>query len=109
MDSGRPYSEALAQVEALLGEDRSLVAPLRPQADSGAPTLPALRRAFDDVARAVIEAAAAGEGDHWLDHVRGRLADHDQLMDSSELVRPCPIEPRDHALKLDQGALPLLG
>lgn len=72
--SGRAYAEALAQVESLLGEDKELVAPLRPQADTGVPAVSALRREFDAVARAVIEAAASGEGDHWLDHVRGRLA-----------------------------------
>ena len=42
-------------------------------------------------------------------HASGRLADRDQPIDRSELVCPCPIEPRDHALKLGQGALPLLG
>lgn len=71
--SGRPYADALSQVESLLGADRALAEPLKPNAAPGIPTVTALRRDFDDVARRVVE-AAAGEGDHWLDHVRGRLA-----------------------------------
>lgn len=71
--SGRPYADALVQVESLLGADAALAAPLKEWASGGVPTLPALRRDFDDVARSVVE-AAMGEGDHWLDHVKGRLA-----------------------------------
>jgi uroporphyrinogen-III synthase len=71
--SGRPYADALAQVESLLGADAALAAPLKEQAANGISTLPALRRDFDDVARSVVE-VAMGEGDHWLDHVKGRLA-----------------------------------
>ncbi|WP_119420480.1 uroporphyrinogen-III synthase [Desertibaculum subflavum] len=88
--SGRPYAEALDQVETLLGEEKPLAAPLQKQAGTGVPTVAALRREFDAVARGVIEAAAAGEGDHWLDHVRGRLASLFVLRRTGEVPGEAP-------------------
>lgn len=71
--SGAPYADPLRSVESLLGTGKGAAQPLAATAASGVPTLSSLQERFPTVARSIMTAAAAGDGEGWMDHVRARL------------------------------------
>ena len=77
-----PFGDALNALEAQLSDAsgaeaealRAAVAPLRPLAAQGAPSLESLQAEFPSVARAVIAQSHGGEGDSMLSNVVRRLS-----------------------------------
>jgi len=72
--SGAPYVSQMQAVESLLGPARAVAQPLAATAETGVPTPASLQERFPAIARGVMTAAASGDGEGWLDHVRARLA-----------------------------------
>lgn len=73
VSSGAPFADPLRSVESLLGAGKAAAQPLAAMAAQGVPTVSSLQERFPAVARTIMTAAAAGDGEGWIDHVRARL------------------------------------
>jgi hypothetical protein len=76
LDDATPYQGPVDALTAMAGDDgaiKSAASELQASASSGVPTMAALRQSFEPVAREVVRAARAPEGDSLIDQAAGSL------------------------------------
>jgi uroporphyrinogen-III synthase len=76
VQAARPFAIELAALKALASDDpgtQQALERLAPYADSGVPSLDALRQRFKTVARDTVNAMRAPEGDGWMERSLARL------------------------------------